>query len=119
MKEWSKEIKRIDPNEIDINHAMTPRYFRAFEQRHWVIKNGFVLGFKKGNSDGYYEIAVWLPHPQGTKKCGIYSALRLFYQKNILVCTEIYAFYDGNDKSICLKSFHTAQEYARKWEFYE
>lgn len=119
MRNWKKDLLEFNPEEIDIVHNMTPRYFRALSQRSWIVKNCHVLGWKKGDREHCYEIAVWMSHPQGTKKCGYYSAMRLFYPKSRLGAVEIYAFYDGKDKSVCIKSMHQAIVYAKQWGFYE
>ena len=79
------------------------------------------VGWKEGEGANGLEIALWAPHPQGTRKCGYYSALRLWYadEGTFLSGAELYAFYDGEDKSDCLKSAFTAKEYSKQWGFHD
>ena len=98
---------------------MTPRYFRALTKRGWIITEGRVAGWKQSEHPGWFEIALWAPHPQGMRKCGYYAALRLIYREEILAVSEMYAFYDGDDKSDCIKSEFAAKEYAKEWGFHE
>ncbi len=119
MKDWKRDLEVFGAYSIDIAHHMTPRYFRALTQRGWMVKEGQVLGWKTGEKANCYEVSLWATHPQGTRKCGFYYAVRLYYQENKLAAVEIYAFYDGKDESICLKSFHNAQGYSKNWGFHD
>jgi len=119
MREWKRELEAFGADSIDIAHNMTPRYFRALAQRGWIVKEGQILGWKTGERKNCYEVSLWMPHPQGIHKCGFYSAARFFYREDILAAVEIYAFYDGRDESICLKSVHNAQEYSKNWGFHD
>jgi len=119
MRNWKDDLSAFDPDDIDITHNMTPRYFRALNKRRWIINNFQILGWKNGMREQCYEIAVWMSHPQGTKKCGYYVAMRVFYSKNVLDAVEIYAFYDGKDKSVCIKSLYQAIVYSKKWGFHD
>ena len=119
MREFKRDLEEFGPESIDITHNMTPRYFRAFSKRSWIVKEGLLLGWKQGEIENLFEVSLWMPHPQGTKKCGFYCAMRFLYKEDKLSIVEMYAFYDGKDVSICLKSFHNAKQYAKDWGFHD
>lgn len=119
MKDWMGDLRGYGSDAIAVEHEMTPRYFRAFAKRGWLVTEGSTVGWQAGEHPGWFEVALWAPHPQGTRKCGYYAALRLIYREEALAVAEMYAFYDGDDKSECIKNRFAAEDYAKGWGFHE
>jgi len=114
MGKIESDLRSLPPERVDVRHEpMTDRYFRAIDKRKMILRLGTFLGIRETRSGRSWEISMWLQHPTGRTRCGYYAVFRIFYSAtNKPVSATMFCFYDGTDKSPCLKTPASALAYA-------
>ena len=120
MLKIESDLRSLLPERVDVRHEpMTDRYFRAIDKRKMILRFGTCLGVRETGSRRSREIAMWLQHPTGRKRCGYYATFRIFYTtRGTPVSATLFCFYDGTDKSPCLKTHASALAYAEDEGFH-
>ena len=114
------EIERLylDDKFVVEHVPNSKRYNRAESLLSYIVKHSTVLATKKSderNRENAVEVALWSRNPRG-QGCGLYVVVRLFFEKETSsrpYWGELFCFYDGSDKSPCLRSCENARAYAR------
>ena len=114
MGRIESDLRNLPAEAISVRHEpMTERYFRAIDKRKMIARFGISLGARETGSGSSWEIAIWLQHPTGGRRCGFYANFRVFYSsKGDAVSATLFCFYDGTDKSPCFRTHASALAYA-------
>ena len=119
MSDWLAKLQQLPLSHVLVQHKpRTPRYDRAGSKLQYVLRESQFLGHRKPTplSNTPVEIALWAPNPNG-KGAGFYSCFRLFLQDDSPTLAQLFAFYDGTERSISLKSLSAALAYSRSHGF--
>lgn len=119
MSDWLALLKQLPLSHVLVQHRpRTPRYDRAGSKLPYLLRESRLLGHRKPmpSSDTPVEIALWAPNPNG-KGAGFYSCFRLFLLDGSPTLAQLFAFYDGTERSISLKSLSAALEFSRSHGF--
>lgn len=118
LRDWIEEIQSLPHGQISVEHEPpTERYARAAQKLRYVLREGSVLGTRQENEEGnLLELALWAPSASG-RDCGFYTGWRIGLHEENAVLAVMFAFYNGKDSSICLKSVHAAKDFAKSNDF--
>ena len=115
MSDWFAKLRLLPLTHVIIHHQpRTPRYDRAGSKLRYILRESALLGFRSLDppSESSVEMAVWAPHPSG-KGAGFYTCFRLYLDEGSPTIAQLFAFYDGTERSIALKSLSAALTYSR------
>lgn len=112
------EIQRLPPEQVRVEHEpATPRYSRATQKIRYVLRVGSLVGTRMEIEDGNpLELAIWVPAPSGSG-CGLYPCWRVWSHEGQSALAIMFTFYDGTEKSPCIKSTNSARDFAKKNDF--
>lgn len=117
MRNWMADLRTLPDTHLTVQHnPMSLRYSRALNKLWLVVRDGQLLGHREMDRH-ISEIAVWC-NSGVEKRCGYYACFRIFYDKIDNASSAImFCFYDGTEKSPCMKSVSSAQTYAKSEGF--
>lgn len=121
MSDWLDELQGLPIGRVVVEHApRTPRYDRASAKLRYLLTHSCYLGARptEPSSETSVEVALWAPNPTG-RGPGFYSCVRLFHREGRATSALLFAFYDGTERSVGLKSCGAARFYAYQRGFRE